>query len=298
MNNIYEKVNQYMLDEISSAKLKELDYKTACIQMSHTEAGINSFRSLLKNFSSRVEPFIKFIKEFDISIKKIYKNTPFNSYIDSIIHSQELIISEIESLTKEILKLHSKTSAWNLIFEQAKEQKKIREEKKKKFEHYVQKLQKIEKDPKKKKNDELILRNEQKYKTAAQEYVETSEKSLDVINCSLILSWNLINPIISDFILIKTKTLNNIIFNLNDFSNIKEKFEEIKESKKEEIFYKLPKRYNRKSAIALSIHLKAISNNENNIENNDLSYGRVTNSFGKIPLERYKKFYEIQDELY
>ena len=305
MTNLCEKAGQFMTEEIAEAKLKEEDYKSACNQMIITESGINSLKSILKNFSSWVDPLSKFIKEFNESIKKIYKNTPFNSYIDSIIYSQELIINELDTLNKEIVKLYSKTSAWNLIFEQAKEQKKIKEEKKKKFEHYEQKLKKIEKDSKKKKNDELILRNEQKYRMAASEYVEISGRSLDVINNSLILSWNLINPIISDLILIKKKALNNIVFNLNDFSNIKERFEEIKEEKNEkENKSNVTQKHNRRSAMSFSVHFKFKKNNinkEEKTETNDkniMNVGRLTNSFGKIPLDRYNLFYLIEDEPY
>jgi hypothetical protein len=303
MTNINEKANQFMAEELVAAKLKDLDYKTACIQMSQTESGINSLKSILKNFSSWIEPFSKFIKEFNESIKKIYKNTPFNSYIDSIVYSQEQILNELDTLNKEIVKLYSKTSAWNVIFEQAKELKKEREEKKKKYEHYEQKLQKIENNSKKKKNDELLSRNEQKYRNSVQEYVQTCDNSLDVINNSLILSWNLVNPIISELIMIKKKSFNNIVFNLNDFSDSKPKIDEIN-IKKENKNIKLPKkRHNRKSAIALSIHMKSINNNDNsnygtNKTSNLLNFGRVTNSFGKIPVMRYKIFSEIVDEPY
>jgi len=305
--NLCEKAGQFMIEEIAAAKAREEDYKVSCNQMTNTESGINSLKYILKNFNSLVDPFIKFIKEFNESIKKIYRNTHFNSYIDSIIYSQELIINELETLNKEIVKLYSKTSAWNLIFEQAKEQKKLREEKKKKFDHYEQKLQKIEKDSKKKKNDELILRNEQKYRIAASEYVEISEKSLEVINNSLILSWNLINPIISELILIKTKAFNNIIFNLNDFSNIKERFEEIKEEKDELYKSKTANQTNkrRNNPMSLSVHFrsKGINKKNYNSENNKsssniLNFGRITNSFGKIPLDRYQLFYRIEDDPY
>ena len=303
MTNLCEKAGQFMMEEITGAKLNEEEYKKACNQMIVTESGIDSLKSLLKNFSSWVDPFSKFIKEFNESIKKIYKNTPFNSYIDSIIYSQELIINELDTSNKEIVKIYSKTSAWNLIFQQAKEQKKIREEKKKKFEHYEQKLQKIEKDAKKKKNDELILRNEQKYRMAATEYVEISETSLDVIKNSLILSWNLINPIISELILIKNKAFNNIVFNLSDFSNIKQRFEEIKDENDANSNNDGMSQRHRKSTMALSVHFKYKGNkkenkHESNKSINLLNIGRLTNSFGKIPLDRYKLFYQIEDEPY
>ena len=303
MTNLCEKAGQFMREEISVAKKSEEDFKKACNQMTSTESGINSLKNLLKNFASLVDPFSKFIREFNESIKKIYKNTPFNSYIDSIIYSQETILNELDLLNKEIVKVYSKTSAWNLIFEQTKEQKKIREEKKKKFEHYELKLQKIERDSRKKKNDELILRNEQKYRIAASEYIEISERSLNTINDSLSLSWNLINPIISDLILIKRKAFYNILLNINDFSNIKERFEEIKKNKeKKDKVINAPKRQKRKSAMSFSVHWRSkIINNERNFSKDSsmfLNFGRLTNSFGKIPADRYKLFDQIEDEPY
>ena len=302
MTNLCEKAGQFMMEEINGAKLKEEVFKKASCQMYSIESGINSLKSLLKNFSSCVEPLSKFVREFNEALKKIQKDTPYDPYIDTIIFSQELMITELDLLNKEIVKVYSKTSAWNLIFEQSKEQKKLREEKKKKFEHYEQKLQKIEKDAKKKKNDEYILRNEQKYRIAAGEYIEISERSLNTINDSLVLSWNLINPIISDLILIKRKTFNNILANLNEFSNIKERFEEIKKENKDKTT-NAPKRSNRRSAMSFSVHMREkIINNERNSTLKEsytiLNFGRLTNSFGKVPNERFELFNQIEDEPY
>ena len=103
--------------------------------------------------------------------------------------------------------------------------------------------------------------------------------------------------------MIKKKSFNNIVYNLNDFSDVKPKVNEIN-TKKENKNYKLPKRHNRKSAIALSIHMNSINNNNDysnygtNKISGPLNFGRVTNSFGKIPVMRYKIFSEIVDEPY
>ena len=106
MTNLCEKAGQFMREEISVAKKSEEDYKKACNQMANTESGINSLKNLLKNFASLVDPFSKFIKEFNESIKKIYKNTPFNYYIDSLIYSKENILNELYLLNKEKYKFY------------------------------------------------------------------------------------------------------------------------------------------------------------------------------------------------
>ena len=55
--------------------------------------------------------------------------------------------------------------------------------------------------------------------------------------------------------------------------------------------------------MSLSVHFKLKGNNnkiipENKQSNSVLNFGRITNSFGKIPLDRYQLFYQIEDEPY
>lgn len=306
MADLNSKGTLFKAEEIAKTKAKEQNYRTAYIQMVDTEYGISSLKNILKNFTSWTEPLTKFIKEFIDSIKKIYKDTPFNTYIDTIIYGHELLLNEIDLLNKSVLKIYSRTSEWNTIFQQAKEKKKLRDEKKKKFEHYEEKLNKFEKIDKKKRNQEKVQRNEQKYRNAVTEYLEIADSSFDVINNSLKLGWELINPIISDLILQHNKTFNNMHYNLNEFSNIKERFEEIKQSKNESNNYD-PKKYIQERKLVRCDNMRTKVNSSQHIfmvkkqvgkEKNILICQRTTNTFGLVPDEKKEKFWEIQDEPY
>ena len=323
MPNIWSKAGQFIAETISGAKTKDEAYKIASEKMLKTEQGINSLKSVLANYNKWVEGFCKYIKELNEAIQLIYKDTPFQPVVDNFMTKNNLILSEMDQLSKNVAKLHSKTSAWDQIFIQAKELKKSREEKRKNFEHYEQKLQKINKDTKKHRDSDLVKRNEEKYKTAAKEYIEISEKGFDIIGESMKLSWNLINPIIDELISNEKSCFSNIYNNLESNSKIYEEVKKNLEMKAEYTAeggiedYDPTKYFNSKSLmkkISLSFHEKRKNNKKvvvkrfsamgTNIKKNYCSrktahvienFVRNTNSFGKIPEDRRAKFLEIED---
>jgi len=124
-----------------------------------------------------------------------------------------------------------KTSEWNIIFKAAKEQIKIREEKRKVYDHYESKLAKINKtnnNNNQKKDVKFIERNESKFSKAASEYVEISEKAFNTINTSLKMAWELANPIIDEIITNEKIFFENMSQSLSWFKNNNERFLEMK----------------------------------------------------------------------
>ena len=61
---------------------------------------------------------------------------------------------------------------------------------------------KLEGDINKKKKGELLLRNQEKYRKALREYLDMSEKSFEVLKNSIILSWELTNPIVGELLIL------------------------------------------------------------------------------------------------
>ena len=94
--------------------------------MTNIETGINSLKSVIKEFSTFFQPFCKFIRLLNESIDKIYSDSPLKNQIKEIINRHELILKEIDKLSRVILKLYSKTSEWDTIFEKAKESIRLR----------------------------------------------------------------------------------------------------------------------------------------------------------------------------
>ena len=151
---------------------------------------------------------------------------------------------------------------------------------------------KVEGEQNKKKMKTFIERNQDKYNTATNEYIQVSEKSFETINNSIKLSWELANPIFGDLISTEKNLFEMISSHLNHFTAIIKDFKDTmhqafnpEESKSNE-FYD-PTKYMRTQSL--------IQRDKNKHTH---TFERNTNTFGEIPKAREKLFMNIQDYLY
>jgi hypothetical protein len=262
--------------------------------MIKTETGINSLKNILKNYNTYSDPFYKYIKLINDALNQIYKDSPLIQVIEHITTNHELILKDMDYIGKIISKLYSKTSEWDTIFEKAKEIKKIREEKRKNFDHYEQKLLKIEGDQNKKKNTELLIRNQEKYSKALNEYLEISEKSFDVIKNSIKLSWELANPIIGELFNSEKNLFENISSHLIDFWKITDVCKGIMDKTfNPENPEEIEKYYDPKRSIRSKTLMKRNIDNFNYVHN----FVRNTSTLAKGIKDKELKFAEIKDDL-
>ena len=294
MPNFWTKAGQFISEAISNNKTKDEDYQLLCEQMIKTETGINSLKSILKNYNTYSDPFYKYIKLINDALNQIYKDSPLIQVIEHITTNHELILKDMDYIGKIISKLYSKTSEWDTIFEKAKEIKKIREEKRKNFDHYEQKLLKIEGDQNKKKNTELLIRNQEKYSKALNEYLEISEKSFDVIKNSIKLSWELANPIIGELFNSEKNLFENISSHLIDFWKITDVCKGIMDKTfNPENPEEIEKYYDPKRSIRSKTLMKRNIDNFNYVHN----FVRNTSTLAKGIKDKELKFAEIKDDL-
>ena len=293
MPNFWTKAGQFISEAISDNKTKDEDYQLLCNQMIKTESGINSLKNILKNYNAFSDPFCKYIKTMNDSLYQIYKDSPLITDIEHINFKHELILKEMDNIGKIITKLYSKTSEWDTIFEKAKELKKVREEKRKNFDHYEQKLLKIEGDQNKKKNTDLLIRNQEKYSKALKEYLEISEKSFEVIKNSIKLSWELANPILGELFISEKNLFEKISSHLTDFGNVTKDFQEIMDKTfNPENVEEIEKFYDPKKCIRSKTLMKRNDDNFNYVHN----FARNTSTCAKGFKDREIKFMEIKDD--
>lgn len=295
MPNFWTKAGRFISETILNNKTTDGEYTLLLNQMIKAETGINSLKSLLKNFNSYIEPFNKYIKTLNDALNQIYKDSPLKAEFEHYTYLNELILKDFDNLGKIINKLYSKTSEWNTIFVQAKEIRKVREEKRKNFDHYEQKLVKIEGDPNKKKNTELVKRNQEKYDKALKEYLEISAKSFEVTQNSIKLSWELANPIVGEILMSEKDLYEKIAFHLKDLDNVTSDLESImnkafNSDNSEEIQKKAS--YDPKKSIRIK---KLMKRNEENF-NYQHNFIRNTSCVTKGITDREALFMAIKDD--
>ena len=289
--NFWNKAGNFISNAISGEKTNDEEYQTLCKKMSIIESGTKSLKTILKGYNTYFEPFCKYLKSLNDSINQIYKYSPLKIEINEIINNHILILKDIDNLEKIVSKLYSKTSEWDSIFEKAKESMKIREEKRKNFDHYEQKLLKIEEDKNKKKVKDFIYRNKEKFRIASKEYIDASEKSFEIIKHTIKLSWELTNPIFGELIISEKDTFGKISTHLNDFENIAFILNEIMDKE----FNPEINKDNNNTTYSAKKHIKSKFLNKK--KENEHNFIRKTNTFGKVPLDREQKFNKIKDKL-
>lgn len=291
MLDFWNNATQYISDVFTyDDKTKDDDYQRLCDKMITIESGITSLKALLKGHKTYVEPFYEFIRILNESIKQIYIDSPLKEQIEKIISKHELIVKEIQNMSKKLTKLNSATSEWSTIFTKAKESIKIREEKRKNFDHYEQKLLKIDKN--KKKMKEFVSRNQEKYKIASNEYIEASQKSFEIIKSSIKLSWELTNPILGDMIICEKNMFELISSHLYEFSTINYDFKEIMLRAFNPEINKDKKDYDPTKFIKSQVLRKK---KENDYQH---KFSRNTNTFGKLTAEKQQLFLNIKDKVF
>ena len=229
MPNFWTKSGQFISEKIFGSRTNDEDFNKLCETMKNTEKGLSSLRTVFQNFVTYSDNFKKYFLEFNSAIKSIYESSPFQGFIEEIIVKHQIIQAELEEANKKMNNLFSKTSEWSIIFNSAKEEIKIREEKRKTYDHYEGKLSKINKNNTKK-DIKYIERNEVKYTKAASEYVEISEKAFNTISHSLKIAYELTNPLINGILDMEKILFKNISSSVSCFNNIEGRFTEIKKN--------------------------------------------------------------------
>lgn len=309
MPKFWRRSLQFLGEKLGGEITEDKDFEKLLLQVDNTEKGFSSFRSVMQNFNTYMEKFPKFFNDIGNALKLIYSNTPYYPFIEEFLIKQQLLEVYFEDMNKLLIKLCSRSSEWDKIFEDSKKQLVERENKRKEYDHYEKKLLKI-KDSKDKKK---IERNEEKYTKAASEYVEISEKIFNQLEGSLKLGWELANPVVTDFILGEVKMLDGINntmsyfkdnikrfsqidLNLNNpYANMKQaNYDPVKYIKGKELIKRVS--VNRKIPYNLPINLNDGKNQKIIGFDNILIHARLTNSFGKISENKLKEFNEFQDE--
>lgn len=334
MPNFWSRGIQYLEEKLGATTTDDKDFENLLQRIEITEKGLASLRTVLQNFNSYIENFCSFFTDLNGALRLIYEETPYYMFIEEFICKQQIINTHFEDLSKLLVKLYSKSSEWDKIFDSARSKLVEREEKRKVYDHYEKKLMKIHKTSK---DQKYIDRNEEKYTKAASEYVGISEKIYHLLDDSLKLSWELVNPVVSDLILGEKKLFEGISSTLSCFQDNFKRFSEIKysinnpNSNRKSFIYD-PLKYMKEKDLIKTISVKRTMNsiyipnknkNEDNQRkysifswagNNDtkqiedtkvinnfdnvLSHSRLTNTFGNMPKDKLEEFYNIEDDFH
>lgn len=316
MPNFWTKAEQFIGESLKGPRTKDKEFDKLTEKMKTVEIGLSNLKQILQKMPTILNQLELTFRELIISINQIYNNSPFKDITKEIQNKQELIEIEFSNFSKTISKIFSKTSEWTKIFNISKEQIKLREDKRKIYDHYEKKIEKIDSNNiKSKKEKEFFERNTEKYQKAAADYVDISEKAFNSINSSLSRTYDIVNIILSELIHCEKNSFEK----MNEFckytKDIGKKFEECKNfannpSNINNFYSYDPTKYMDKEIMKRSSLSKnnnnffnKISHSSNSLINNDdennvvLIYFRIRSSFVDFNNEEFNEFKNIKDDI-
>ena len=233
MPNFWTRATQAIQEAMNGPRTKDIEFTKLLDKMRSIETGVLTLRAILQTFESYTQSLGTLFQQLSESIDKIYDDSsPFHAIATDIKQAHVDMISDYNVFKKQTSLLSSKTTEWSALFTQVQEQLKHREEKRKVYDHYEQKLDKLyestaKRKTKSKKEEDLIERNEQKYKTAAEEYAEVSEKSFKFISNILDRRYDMINPVCIELVKNELKFFKNIAITLGKFDKLEDMFKKM-----------------------------------------------------------------------
>ena len=315
MPNFWTKAEQFIGESLNGPRTKDKEFDKLTEKMKTVEIGLSNLKQILQKMPTILNQLELTFRELIISINQIYNNSPFKDITKEIQNKQELIEIEFSNFSKTISKIFSKTSEWTKIFNISKEQIKLREDKRKIYDHYEKKIEKIDSNNiKSKKEKEFFERNTEKYQKAAADYVDISEKAFNSINSSLNRTYDIVNIILRELINCEKNSFEKINEYCKYIKDVDKKFEECKifanNPNNIDNFYSYdPTKYMDKEIMKRSSLSKnnnnlfnKVSHSSNSIINNDdennvvLINFRIRSSFVDYNDDEFNKFKEIKDD--
>jgi len=237
MPNLWTKATQKIAEAFSGPRTRDTEFESKLEEMKAIEKGVASLRLVFQNFLNSTSGFRNICRDLIISIKQVYeKNSHFSPVCNDILEAHVDLELLYENFFKNVEKIHSRSSEWPVLFSQAKSQIQKRIDVRKNYDHYDEKLEKIYKSKQEKlkkgtqesaKDLEFLKRNEEKYKKATEDYVKISEDAYYTIQTILNKRYELINPVLSDFIAEEEKFYEKSSNVFKKLENISQRFKSI-----------------------------------------------------------------------
>lgn len=210
MPNLWTKATQKIAESFNGPRTRDTEFDSKIEEVKSVEKGVINMRQVFQNFLNSTSGFRNTCRELINAIKGVYDNrSPFCSLTKDIVEAHVDLELLYENFFNNVNKLFSRSSEWPVLFTQAKSQVVKREEFRKNYDHYDEKMEKIYKSKQEKlkkgtpetaKDLEFLKRNEDKFKKATEAYVKQSEDTYTTIQTILNKRYDLINPVLSEFI--------------------------------------------------------------------------------------------------
>jgi hypothetical protein len=155
MPNFWTKATQKITETLSGPRTKDPEFEAIIKDMWMTEKGLNTIRNVFQNISNFTASLKNSSIELTNSLKLIYeKDSPYMPFAALTFQINEEMVRYADEFNNRLMKIYAETNRWNFLFNELKGKICKREESRKIYDHYEEKMDKMVKQ-----RSEKIRRN-------------------------------------------------------------------------------------------------------------------------------------------
>ena len=210
MNNPIPGIIQSVYESFYGPRTVDYDFDKKVQELKLIKEKIFQIRAIINSFPQRILPFKSMFEEISSIFGLAFdKNTKYYGFMDDVCESHRALLKAYVDCCNNMVKVSNECNDWDNKFIEVENDIKRKNELRKKYDHYDEKMEKLVKERTAKYNkgksetESEIQRfedNVQKYKDAALEYVQISNQAYFKIQTLLDLRYTMVAPVVGDFL--------------------------------------------------------------------------------------------------
>ena len=231
MPNFWSITLQKIYEAFNGPRTRDVEFDQKVEEVKTVIKAMGITTNLIRNFPQRTSGIRSLCTDLITNLQIIYKdkNTIFSEFANDVITAHKNIEKSYLSCCEVLQNCQILNSEWDKLFNDVKENINKREEARKIYDHYDEKMEILVKERNeklaKKENEDIndiekFDRNDGKYKRAANDYINLSLYTYKLMQKLLDFRYKLINPLIANLVQEEKKFFDNCQTFFFKFENI------------------------------------------------------------------------------
>ncbi len=233
MPNFWTQTTQAIYELFNGPRTVDTEFEEKQTELKGAISSMSYVSNLIQNFQSQTSGIRNFCQNLYTNLPKAYSgNSVYTPFIVDLCNSHKNIENAYLNCCNALKTLQISNQEWDNLFNEVKSALQKREESRKIYDHYDEKMEKLVKDRNEKlqkrieenpKDIEKFERNDGKYKRAASDFIQLSNYCYRKMQELLDMKYKILNPLISSFVSEEKKFFDSCSFFMNKFENAYQK---------------------------------------------------------------------------
>ena len=232
MKNTFNKLTQSLFEAFKGPRTKDFEFEKMVQEYQVCKERMLSLKNVIDNYPSRLEGYQLTLDTLISNFETIFDKDQGNyfQFMTNVVGAHKALKEKLLNMFTKLEHLKSSMDKWTEHCSSVDGKLALREEKRKNFDHYDEKMGELVEERNKmiskgkipgEKDDEKYTRNIKKYQSAANDYVEAGNDAYKHICYFLDSRYDNISISVADFIEIEASFYNEASFIFNFFKNVR-----------------------------------------------------------------------------